>query len=327
MVNVKKLIQAKKRGQKWAMLTAYDALTSSLLESEGVDWILVGDSVGMVLLGYASTTDVTMDEMIHHASAVRRGAPKSFIIGDMPLAALSKGPAHALACAKRFIREAGCDAVKVEWRKDAIAITKKLLQNKIPVMGHVGLTPQSVKKGESFRVRGKAAGEAAAVYESALAFEKAGTFSVLVECVPEPVGQAIARALKTPVIGIGAGRYCDGQVRVSRSRGYFHEIPSALREALLRRRCRAARRRPEIRAGSPFGRISPRKTRFRHGAVGTKNIPGKNMKIKALGMLSGGLDSTLAAKVLVDLGLEVEGINFSTGFCVTEHTSELQSLA
>jgi 3-methyl-2-oxobutanoate hydroxymethyltransferase len=218
MVNVKKLIQAKKRGQKWAMLTAYDALTSSLLESEGVDWILVGDSVGMVLLGYASTTDVTMDEMIHHASAVRRGAPKSFIIGDMPLAALSKGPAHALACAKRFIREAGCDAVKVEWRKDAIAITKKLLQNKIPVMGHVGLTPQSVKKGESFRVRGKAAGEAAAVYESALAFEKAGTFSVLVECVPEPVGQAIARALKTPVIGIGAGRYCDGQVLV------FHDL-------------------------------------------------------------------------------------------------------
>lgn len=218
MLNIKQLIHAKKRGKKWAMLTAYDALTSSLLEKEGVDWILVGDSVGMVLLGYPSTVGVTMAEMLHHAKAVRRGATKAFVIADMPFEAVSQGAKYALACAKRFVSEAGCDAVKIEWRSDALEIAKIIIKNKIPVMGHVGLTPQSVKKNEGFRVRGKLARDAASVYKNAVSFEQVGAFCVLLECVPEPVTRAVTQTLKIPTIGIGAGRACDGQVLV------FHDM-------------------------------------------------------------------------------------------------------
>ncbi len=200
------------------MLTAYDALTSSLLEKEGVDWILVGDSVGMVLLGYPSTVGVTMAEMLHHAKAVRRGATKAFVIADMPFEAVSQGAKYALACAKRFVSEAGCDAVKIEWRSDALEIAKIIIKNKIPVMGHVGLTPQSVKKNEGFRVRGKLARDAASVYKNAVSFEQVGAFCVLLECVPEPVTRAVTQTLKIPTIGIGAGRACDGQVLV------FHDM-------------------------------------------------------------------------------------------------------
>lgn len=200
------------------MLTAYDAPTAELLESEGVDIILVGDSVGMVLLGYDSTVPVTMDEMIHHAKAARRGAKKTFMIGDLPLKGVEKGPRQTLRSAKRFMREAGCQAVKLEWNPRCLESTRLLVQNDIPVMGHVGLTPQSASREGGFKVRAQKAGQAQELLKRALDLEKAGAFSVLLECVPSPVARCVTDRLRVPTFGIGAGPHCDGQVLV------FHDI-------------------------------------------------------------------------------------------------------
>ena len=211
---ISELIKDKHRGKKWAVLTAYDAPTAGILEAAGVDMLLVGDSLGMVVLGYDSTATVTMDEMIHHAKAVRRGAPDAFVIGDMPLKAVEKGPGQALLSAGRFIEEAGCDAVKLEWRDDAIKICGWLVKRKIPVMGHVGLTPQKVTSKEGFKVQGQNARDAIRILKNARAFEEAGAFSIVLECVPSPVSKRITETLKIPTIGIGAGPHCDGQVLV-----------------------------------------------------------------------------------------------------------------
>lgn len=193
------------------MLTAYDAPTAQLLAEAGVDYLLVGDSVGMVLLGYSSTKPVTMEEMLHHAKAVRRGAPKAFVIGDMPYEGVRYGVKKAVLNARRFLREAGCDAVKLEWRKDAPEIVKALVRAKIPAMGHLGLLPQSAS---TFKVQAKLAKEAVVLYRHAKLLEKLGAFGVLLECVPENVSKAVTKALKIPTFGIGAGPHCDGQVLV-----------------------------------------------------------------------------------------------------------------
>ena len=211
-------IRAKRRGKKWVMLTAYDAPTAELLEASGVDLILVGDSLGMVLLGYPSTVQVTMDEMIHHAKAVRRGAKRSFIIGDLPLKGIEKGPRQALDSARRFLKEGGCDAVKLEWGRRALETADFLIKHKIPLMGHVGLTPQTAAQRGGFRVQAQDAAGAFAVQRQAEFFEKRGVFSVLLECVPVPVAKSITEKLAVPVIGIGAGPHCDGQVLV------FHDL-------------------------------------------------------------------------------------------------------
>ena len=203
---------------RYVMLTAYDAPTAELLEAQGVDYLLVGDSVGMVLLGYDSTVPVTMDEMIHHAKAVRRGAKKSFVIGDLPLKGVVKGPAQTLRSARRFVREAGCQAVKLEWSPRCLESVRLLVKNRIRVMGHIGLTPQSAAKEGGFGVRGQNAEKAAQLLQNAVALEKAGAFGVLLECVPTPVAKKITQRLKVPTFGIGAGPYCDGQVLV------FHDV-------------------------------------------------------------------------------------------------------
>ncbi len=216
-MKIKELKKYKNR-RKTVMVTAYDAVTSGLLERAGVDMILVGDSLGMVVLGYDSTLPVTIDEMVHHAKAVRRGAPRSFIIGDLPYQSVQKGASHALKAAKRFCVEGKVDAVKVEWRRDAIEITRKLVKAGIPVMGHVGLTPQSAHREGGYGVRGKAASAALAIYAQAKAFEKAGAFAVLFECIPDKIAAYITKNLKVPTIGIGAGVSCDGQVLV------FHDL-------------------------------------------------------------------------------------------------------
>ncbi len=213
-----RFIKAKREGKKWAMLTAYDFPTAEVLEKAGADLILVGDSLGMVLLGYSSTADVTMDEMIHHAKAVRRGAKNSFIIGDLPLKGVEKGPQQALISSKRFIREAGCDAVKLEWGPKALETTDLLVRNKIPVMGHIGLTPQTAAKIGGFKVQGQDAESALKILEAALLLEKHGVFSIILECVPAPIAAVITKTLKVPTIGIGAGPACDGQVLV------FHDL-------------------------------------------------------------------------------------------------------
>ena len=160
-----------------------------------------------------------MDEMVHHLKAVRRGAKKSFVIGDLPLKGVEKGPLQVLRSAKRFMEEAGADAVKLEWQgADTIEVLKLLSHAKIPVMGHVGLTPQTVSKKEGFGMRGKEASTAFQIVKQALLFETGGAFSVLIECVPNEVAKAITDRLKIPTIGIGAGFFCDGQVLV------FHDL-------------------------------------------------------------------------------------------------------
>ena len=217
-LKISDLIRAKKKRHRLALLTAYDAPTAEILEKAGLDFILVGDSVGMVVLGYPSTACVTMDEMIHHAKAVRRGAKSSLVIGDMPLLGIRRGPRQALESAKRFIHEAGCDAVKLEWGPQALRMTKLLIRHKIPVMGHVGLTPQTARKKNGFRVQGQDAKSAAEILKAAKAFEGEGVFSVLLECVPREVARRIRSELRIPVIGIGAGPDCDGQILV------FHDL-------------------------------------------------------------------------------------------------------
>ena len=204
----------KRKRRKIVMMTAYDAPTAELLEAQGVDVLLVGDSVGMVLLGYDSTASVTMDEMEHHAKAVLRGASKkALVIGDLPLKGVEKGPRQALESARRFIR-AGCKAVKLEWNRHSVDIVKILKKNSIPAMGHIGLTPQTAHKDGGYRVRGQGAEKAAEFLKHALQLEKAGAFAVLLECVPVPVAKIVTERLKVPTIGIGAGPYCDGQVLV-----------------------------------------------------------------------------------------------------------------
>jgi 3-methyl-2-oxobutanoate hydroxymethyltransferase len=208
------LRRLKVRRRRITVLTAYDAPTAALLEKAGVDLILVGDSVGPVLLGHPSTTDVTMDEIIHHARAVRRGAPQTPVIGDLPLAGRTGGIGRALAAARRFVSEGGCDAVKLEWDDDAPRLTALLVRRGIPVMGHVGLTPQTAEATGGLRARGRTAEEACAIRHAAKAFESAGAFSVVLECIPAELGASITKALAIPTIGIGAGPSCDGQVLV-----------------------------------------------------------------------------------------------------------------
>ena len=203
-----------KRGTKYVMLTAYDALTSRVLEAAGVDFILVGDSVGMVLLGYPNTSCVTMDEMIHHAKAVRRGAPKSCVVGDLPKKGVEKGPKQALLSAKRFRDEAKINVVKIEWGKDCLRSTESIVRQKIAVQGHVGLTPQAVKNATGFRLQGKTAVTALKIFKQAKAFESAGASLLLLECIPWQLAKLIQENVSIPTIGIGAGPYCDGQVLV-----------------------------------------------------------------------------------------------------------------
>ena len=200
--------------KKLVVLTAYDYQTAGVLEACGVDYILVGDSLGMVVLGYDSTTPVTMEEMIHHAKAVRRGAPKSHVIGDLPLKGIEKGPAQALISSRRFLKEAGCDSVKIEWGRHAIASTKLLVSKKIPVVGHVGLTPQTAAKSGGFKTRGRDAVAALNIFKQALEFECAGAFLVILESVPAELGKRITQTLRIPTVGIGAGPDCSGQVLV-----------------------------------------------------------------------------------------------------------------
>lgn len=212
---VEQIIQKKKQGEPIVILTAYDALWASLVTESGVKVILVGDSVGMVLLGYETTTSVTMEEMIHHAKAARRGAPEAFLIGDMPFGSYHQTPQESVANAFRFIREAGCDAVKIEWHSRVIEMVQAMIGAGIPVMGHVGLTPQTVSQLGGYKVQGRDPQRAKEILEGAAALEKAGCFSVVLECIPDQLAAEITRKLEIPTIGIGAGNQVDGQVLVT----------------------------------------------------------------------------------------------------------------
>ncbi len=213
-VTIAELQQKKTMGKKMTMMTAYDYPTGHLVDQAGIDMILVGDSLGMVVLGYNSTVPVTMDEMIHHCKPVSRGVHSSFIIGDMPFMSYQVSIEQAIQNAGRFMQEGGCDSVKLEGGSEMAPVVKAIVTAGIPVCGHIGLTPQTATKLSGFKVQAKDAESAQELLRSAKDLEEAGAFIIVMECIPDLVAARITRELKIPTIGIGAGKDCDGQVLV-----------------------------------------------------------------------------------------------------------------
>lgn len=207
--------QKKERGEPITMLTAYDYPTAMAMDKAGVDSILVGDSLAMVVLGYENTLPVTMDEMIHHARAVARGARSALLVGDMPFMSYQVSAEEALRNAGRFLQQGGMDAVKLEGGRERADAVRAIVGAGIPVMGHIGLTPQSVHQLGGFRAQGKTASTAKRLLEDAKILEDAGAFSLVLESVPARLAEVISRQISIPTIGIGAGAGCDGQVLVT----------------------------------------------------------------------------------------------------------------
>ena len=234
----------KRRGEPIVMLTAYDCPSARLVEQAGVPLILVGDSLGMVVLGYDTTLPVTMDDMLHHVKAVVRGTERALIVADMPFMSYQTGPEDALRNAGRFLQEAGAQAVKLEGGTNVAETVRRVVDAGIPVMGHIGLTPQSLHKFGGYKVQGKTARAAARLMDDALALEQAGAFSIVLETMPAPLSRLITQRLRIATIGIGAGPDCDGQVQVyhdllglfedfvpKHTRQYAH-LGEAIREAV-----------------------------------------------------------------------------------------------
>jgi len=209
------LLQKKQRGEVVTMLTAYDYPTALALDQAGIDAILVGDSLAMVVLGYQNTLPVTMEEMLHHCKAVARGAHAALLIGDMPFMSYQASTEEALRNAGRFLKEAGMEAVKLEGGQERAAAVRAIVAAGIPVMGHLGLTPQSINQLGGFRPQGRTAAAARRLVEDACALEEAGCFSLVLESVPARLAGLVSQRLSIPTIGIGAGAGCDGQVLVS----------------------------------------------------------------------------------------------------------------
>jgi 3-methyl-2-oxobutanoate hydroxymethyltransferase len=206
-----------RKGERLAMLTAYDFPTAKLVAEAGVDLILVGDSLGMVVLGYDSTVPVTVDDMVHHTKAVRRGAPDAFVVADLPFLSYAT-PQDAVANAARLMKDAGADSVKLEGGTEVAPVVEALVRAGVPVMGHVGLTPQTASSLGGYKLQGKDEAQARKIGEDAAALEAAGCWGVVLELVPAPLAKLITSRLRIPTIGIGAGPDCDGQVLV------FHDM-------------------------------------------------------------------------------------------------------
>jgi 3-methyl-2-oxobutanoate hydroxymethyltransferase len=206
--------EMKQKGKRIPMLTAYDYATAKLIDGAGVPLILVGDSLGMVVLGYESTIPVTMEEMLHHTKAVVRGTEQSLIIGDMPFMTYHASVSEALHNAARFIQEGGAQAVKLEGGETMAETVRRVVECGIPVMGHIGLTPQSVHQLGGFKVQGKTQEAAIRLVKDACALEEAGVFAIVLEAIPTPLAKIITKKVGVPTIGIGAGPFCDGQVQV-----------------------------------------------------------------------------------------------------------------
>ncbi len=208
----------KAAGERIVMITAYDTATARLVDEAGVDAILVGDSLGMTVLGFTSTLPVTMDDMIRHTAAAARGATRALVIGDMPFMSFQVSPKEALRNAGRFMAEGGAGAVKLEGGVTVADAVRRISDAGIPVMGHVGLTPQSVHQLGGYKVQGKEVAGAVRLIEDCLALQEAGAFAVVLECVPAELAEFASRELAIPTIGIGAGAGCDGEVQV------FHDL-------------------------------------------------------------------------------------------------------
>jgi len=208
----------KKRGEKIVMMTAYDYPSGRLVEQGGADVILVGDTLGMVVLGYDSTVPVTMDDMVHHTKAVVRGTQRALVVADMPFMSYQTGWQEAMANAARLLKETGCGAVKLEGGVRSAETVAKLVEAGIPVMGHIGLTPQSVNQLGGFKLQGKTPAAAVQLMHDAQALEQAGAFAIVLETIPAPLAEMLTQRVSVPTIGIGAGVHCDGQVQV------FHDL-------------------------------------------------------------------------------------------------------
>ncbi len=212
-VSVSQIKEMKLRGEKISMLTAYDYSTAKIVDEAGIPLILVGDSLGMVVLGYDSTVPVTLEVMLHHTKAVVRGAQKALVVGDMPFMTYHVSLEEALRNAGRFMQEAGCQAIKLEGGVTVAEKVRRIVECGIPVMGHIGLTPQSINQ-LGRKIQGKTPEAARRLLDDALALEQAGAFAVVLETIPSPLAALISRKLSIPTIGIGAGPSCDGQVQV-----------------------------------------------------------------------------------------------------------------
>jgi len=213
-VTITEIKEMKQKKEKIPMLTAYDYVTAKMVDEAGVPLILVGDSLGMVMLGYESTIPVTMEEMLHHTKAVVRGTKKALIVGDMPFMTYHASISEALHNAARFIQEGGTQAVKLEGGEIVADKVRRLTECGIPVMGHIGLTPQSIYQLGGFKARGKTPEVAKRLLQDAQILEEAGAFAIVLECTPAPLSKLITQRLSIPTIGIGAGPDCDGQVQV-----------------------------------------------------------------------------------------------------------------
>ena len=214
-LTVPDIVAMKAAGEKITMLTAYDVSFARMLDAAEIEILLVGDSLGMVLLGYESTVPVTMEEMLHHSRAVARGTQQALIVGDMPFMSYQVNESEAITNAGRFMKEAGCDAVKLEGGTEVCDTVKAIVRAGIPVMGHIGLTPQTAGKLGGYKVQGQDLDSARQLLDSASDLEEAGAFAIVLECIPDKLSALITSEISIPTIGIGAGVDCDGQVLVT----------------------------------------------------------------------------------------------------------------
>lgn len=213
-VTTQRLREMKKNGQKIVCLTAYDAIMARIFDEALVDVLLVGDSLGNTIQGNETTLSVTLEETIYHTKAVCKGSSRAMVVADMPFMTYQVSPNEAFTNAGRIMKETGCNAVKLEGGKQITEAIYKMTTFGIPVMGHLGLTPQSINQYGSYRARGTTPEEAEQIYQDAIALEEAGVFSIVLEKIPASLGKKITEKLKIPTIGIGAGPYCDGQILV-----------------------------------------------------------------------------------------------------------------
>jgi 3-methyl-2-oxobutanoate hydroxymethyltransferase len=219
------LINMKKKGRKIAVLTSYDYLTTKILDEGGVDMILVGDSLGNVVLGYENTLPVTMEEMVHHLKAVTRARPRALVAGDLPFMSYQASVEDAVRNAGRLVKDGGAECVKLEGGERYVPVIKAIVEASIPVVGHLGLTPQSLHQFGGYIVQGKDEESAERLYRDAVSLERAGCFSIVLEAIPWQLARRITEAVGIPTIGIGAGPYCDGQVLVINDLLGIHEQP------------------------------------------------------------------------------------------------------
>ena len=224
-MTVPKLVKMKAKGEKIACLTAYDFITASLLDAAGIDLILVGDSGAMVFAGHETTLPITVDQMVYHTQSVSRGVQKALLITDMPFLSFQITPEEAVRNAGRFLKEGGADGVKIEGGEHMVETFRKLVNVGIPVMGHLGLTPQSIHAFGGYKLQGKEEKQAAKLKKDAKAIEEAGAFAIVLEKIPSHVAKEITQSISIPTIGIGAGPHCDGQILVTHDMlGLFEEF-------------------------------------------------------------------------------------------------------